>query len=125
MRSLLLIAVAVSGSSIPSKAAIATNRAPTVITSCSTIDGALLGQLPLTVELGGEAITFAEWTLPDEVSGDFVGFAASIPSDVSYTVKAGTDEFRSASPRWLNPHGVAGPRVHGIDRITFCRTTAQ
>lgn len=124
MRMLLLIAVAVSGST-PSKAASVAVSAPTVITTCTAVEGPMLGQLPLDIELGGEAVSFGEWTMPDERSTDLVGFAASIPSDVTYTVKAGDDEFRSGSPRWLNPFGVAGPRVHAIERITFCRTVAS
>lgn len=121
MRSLLLIAVALSASSAPM--AKSPGDHPNTVTICADVDSSLLGRLPLTIELGGEPVVFGEWTMPDEQSVDLVGFAASIPSDVSYTVKAGDDSFRGASPRWLNPFGVAGPRVHGIDRITFCRAT--
>ncbi|MBE2250918.1 MAG: hypothetical protein IAE78_15380 [Myxococcus sp.] len=98
--------------------------APLAVTTCASIAGAQLGQLPLTVELGDEAIAIAEWSVPDERSTDVVGFAAHLPVDVSFTVKAGDDVFRSASPRWLNPHGVSGPRVRPVERITFCRTAA-
>lgn len=122
MRSSLLIAVALSASSAP-MAAKSNAAHPNVVTICADVDGSLLGQLPLTIELGGEPVVFGEWTMPDERSSDLVGFAASIPSDVSYTVLAGDESFRGASPRWLNPFGVAGPRVHAIDKITFCRAT--
>ena len=96
--------------------------APVAVTTCASIDGDRLGQLPLTVALGDEAIAFAEWSVPDEQSTDVVGFAAHLPADVTFTVKAGDDEFHSASPRWLNPRGVSGPRVRPVERITFCRT---
>lgn len=96
--------------------------APVAVTTCASIDGDQLGQLPLTVELGDEAIAFAEWSVPDEQSTDVVGFAAHLPGDVTFTVKAGDDEFHSASPRWLHPRGVSGPRVRPVERITFCRT---
>lgn len=87
---------------------------------CTDVDGALLGRLPLTVEVGPHAVTFAEWTVPDERSTRVVGFATHLPGDVSFTVKAGADEFQSTSPRWLHPRGVSGPRVHPVERITFC-----
>lgn len=101
---------------------VAVAPAAVAVTTCASIEGARLGQLPLTVELGDETIAFAEWSVPDEQSTDVVGFAAHLPGDVTFTVKAGDDEFRSASPRWLHPRGVSGPRVRPVDRITFCRT---
>lgn len=124
MRSLILLAVAIVGCdrAAPEPALVAS--APARVTTCASVDGDRLGRLPLTVELGDEAIAFAEWSLPDEQSSDVVGFAAHLPGDVTFTVKAGTDEFRSASPRWLHPRGVSGPRVHPVERITFCRTVS-
>lgn len=120
MRSLILVAVVVLG--CDRAAPVAAPRPPDMVTTCTSVDGARLGQLPLTVELGDEAIAFAEWSVPDEQSTDVVGFAAHLPGDVTFTVKAGDDEFRSASPRWLHPRGVSGPRVHPVERITFCRS---
>jgi hypothetical protein len=95
---------------------------PAAVTTCASIGGDQLGQLPLSVALGDDAIAFAEWSLPDEQSTDVVGFAASLPKDVTFTVKAGADEFHGDSPRWLHPRGVSGPRVRPVERITFCRT---
>lgn len=89
--------------------------------ACTTVEGARLGLLPLTVEVGGAEVSFAEWSVPDETSTDVVGFAAHLPGGVSVTVKAGDEEFHTTAPRWTNPRGVSGPRVHPVERITFCR----
>lgn len=124
MRSLILVAVAVVGCDRAAPEPVAVAAPPEPVTTCTSVEGARLGQLPLTVELGDEAIAFAEWSVPDEQSTDVVGFAAHLPGDVTFTVKAGDDEFRSASPRWLHPRGVSGPRVHPVERITFCRTVS-
>jgi len=96
--------------------------APAPVTTCASVDGSALGQLPLNIALGGETIAFAEWSVPDEHSTDVVGFAAHLPGDVKFTVKAGDDEYTSDSPRWMHPRGISGPRVHPVERITFCRT---
>lgn len=96
--------------------------APERVTTCASVDGSSLGQLPLNVTLGDETIAFAEWSVPDEHSNDVVGFAAHLPGDVTFTVKAGDDEYRSDAPRWMHPRGISGPRVHPVERITFCRT---
>ncbi|MBL8936029.1 MAG: hypothetical protein JNM69_15840 [Archangium sp.] len=123
MRFLIFTAVAVVGCDRP----VAQTRvleAPAPVTTCASVDGAALGQLPLNVALGDETIAFAEWSVADEQSTEVVGFAAHLPGDVKFTVKAGDDEYTSASPRWLHPRGVSGPRVHPVERITFCRTVA-
>lgn len=121
MRFLILTAVAVVGCDRP-VAETPVVVAPEAVTTCASVDGAALGQLPLNVALGDETIAFAEWSVPDEQSTDVVGFAAHLPGDVQFTVKAGDDEYTSASPRWMHPRGVSGPRVHPVERITFCRT---
>lgn len=100
------------------------SQLPLATTTCASVSGSQLGALPLTVALGEERIAFAEWSVPDERSTDVVGFAAHLPGGVTFTVKAGDDEFRGASPRWLHPRGISGPRVHPVERITFCRTAA-
>lgn len=126
MRSLVFVVALVVGSACERRAepveAVAT-PVPAKKT-CAAVTGEALGRLPLTVTLGDEAISFAEWSVPDERSTQVVGFAAHLPGGVSFTVKAGDDEFVSNSPRWLHPRGVAGPRVHPVERITFCRTDA-
>jgi hypothetical protein len=96
--------------------------APAASVTCASVEGAKLGALPLSIELGDETISFAEWSVPDEQSTAVVGFAAHLPGDVQVTVKAGDDEFMTSSPRWTHPRGVSGPRVHPVERITFCRT---
>jgi hypothetical protein len=65
-------------------------------------------------------VRLEEWTQADASSATVVGFAARLPSDVVFTVKAGDEEFEGRSGRWLNPHGVSGPRVHPIREVTFC-----
>jgi hypothetical protein len=91
---------------------------------CTRVAGPEVGRLPLEVDVGGRTVRLQEWTQVDERSTAVVGFAAQLPADVSYTVHAGEGRYRAQSPRWLHPEGVAGPRVHGIDAIDFCRPAA-
>ena len=93
--------------------------------TCKRVEGQDLGSLPLEVELGGKTVRFAEWTTADELSTQLVGFAAQLPVGVTFTVEAGDRTFTGASSRWLNPEGVSGPRVHGIDALTFCTQARQ
>lgn len=95
-----------------------------VATQCATVKGSQLGALPLEVELAGHTIRFTEWTMADEAASDFIGFAASVPTGVQFTVRAGERTFASAGSRWVHPAGVAGPRVKGIDAVTFCTSTS-
>ena len=94
--------------------------APVTVESCTRVEGKSLGALPLEVEVGGKTVRFSEWTTADELATDVVGFATQLPADVTFTVEAGERTFESDSPRWLHPAGVSGPRVHGIDAVTFC-----
>lgn len=89
---------------------------------CKRVSRASIGALPLEVELAGQHVRFMEWTLADELSTEPVGFAAQLPPGVSYSVEAGGRTFHGASPRWLHPAGVSGPRTHGIDAVTLCST---
>ena len=93
--------------------------------TCTRVEGKSLGALPLEVEVGGKTVRFSEWTTADELATDLVGFATQLPADVTFTVEAGERTFRSASPRWLNPLGITGPRVHTIDAVTFCTNASQ
>lgn len=88
---------------------------------CVRLEGDDVGRLPLDLRVGGRTVRLAEWTQVDESSREVVGFAAHLPADVMFTVKVGDEHFIGAEPRWLNPHGVVGPRVHGIEQVTFCR----
>jgi hypothetical protein len=99
-------------------------RAPAATTSCAIVEGDRLGQLPLTIQVGDVFVRFAEWTLPDALATGAVGFAADLPADVTFTVRAGGEDFSGTGARWLNPYGVDGPRVHPIERITFCRRSS-
>ena len=90
------------------------------VQTCARVAGKDLGALPLEVELAGKTVRFAEWTTADELSTEVYGFAAQLPADVTFTVEAGERTFEGASPRWLHPLGVSGPRVHAIDAVTFC-----
>ncbi|MCA3015391.1 MAG: hypothetical protein INH41_23630 [Myxococcaceae bacterium] len=124
MRGFLILLVVVGCRRAPGPPA-STGPAPEApAMRCATVEGARLGVLPLTVELGGREVVFAEWSTPDERSSDVVGFAAHLPEGVTVTVSAGGEVFHTASPRWTHPRGVSGPRVHPVERITFCRLTA-
>lgn len=104
---------------------LAISVAPVTVESCTRVEGKSLGALPLEVEVGGKTVRFSEWTTADELATDLVGFATQLPADVTFTVEAGERTFRSASPRWLNPLGITGPRVHTIDAVTFCTNASQ
>ncbi len=99
-------------------------RAPAATASCVVVEGDRLGQLPLTIRVGDVFVRFAEWTLPDALATKPVGFAAELPAGVTFTVRAGDEDFTGTGARWLNPWGVDGPRVHPIGRITFCRRSS-
>jgi len=94
-----------------------------VATQCATVMGSQLGALPLEVEVAGHTVRFTEWTMADEAASDFIGFAASVPGSVQFTVRAGERTFSGTGSRWLHPAGFAGPRVRGIDAVTFCTST--
>lgn len=91
-----------------------------IVQTCTRVDGDELGALPLNVEVGGKTVRFAEWTTADALTTEVVGFATQLPADVTFSVQAGERTFHSASPRWLHPLGVSGPRVSPIDSVTFC-----
>lgn len=93
---------------------------PTRDHQCTRVEGPAVGALPLEVEVGGRKVRFTEWTMPDALSTEIVGFAAQVPPDVEVTVQAGEQTFVGASSRWLHPKGVSGPGVHGIDALTLC-----
>ena len=95
-----------------------------VARSCTSVSGRSLGALPLEVNVGGQVVRFTEWTTADELATDVVGFAARLPEGVSFSVRAGERTFFGTQSRWVHPAGVAGPRVHGIDEVTFCSTGA-
>lgn len=89
---------------------------------CVQIQGADVGRLPLELRLGDRtAIHFAEWTQADEASAAIIGFAAHVPGNVVYAVKAGETYYAGRDPRWLHPAGITGPRVHRIEAVSFCR----
>jgi len=88
---------------------------------CARVSADQLGQLPLELDVGGRTVRLAEWTATDETQAELVGFAAQLPADVIYAVRAGGDVFVGGQPRWLHPAGFAGPKAHGIDQLTFCR----
>lgn len=92
---------------------------------CARISAEDIGQLPLELDVGGQTVRLAEWTATDETQVDVVGFAAQVPAGVVYTVRAGGDVFVGAQPRWLHPAGLVGPKVHGIDQVTFCRAPVR
>ena len=114
-----MVALCGTASEVPAST-LETTASEVAVQDCKRIEGAALGALPLEVEVGGKTVRFAEWTTADELSSEVFGFAAQLPDDVTFTVEAGERSFTSASPRWLHPLGISGPRVHAIDAVTFC-----
>lgn len=91
---------------------------------CARVSADDVGRLPLELNVGGQPVLFAEWTATDETQTELVGFAAQLPANVVYTVRAGADVFVGQGSRWLHPAGLVGPKVHGIDQVTFCMLPA-
>lgn len=91
---------------------------------CARVSMDDIGRLPLDLNVGGQVVHFAEWTATDETQAELVGFAAQVPPGVVYTVRAGNDVFVAQGSRWLHPAGLVGPKVHGIDQVTFCKLPA-
>jgi len=114
-----VIALCGTASQLPAST-IQTTAAEVIVQTCTRVDGKDLGALPLTVEVGGKTVRFAEWTTADELGTEVFGFATQLPADVTFTVQAGERTFHSASPRWLHPLGVSGPRAQSIESVTFC-----
>lgn len=114
-----VLALAGSATQLPASA-VETNARQVMVQTCTRVDGKNLGALPLEVDVGGKIVRFSEWTTADELATDVVGFATQLPQGVTFTVQAGERTFESSSPRWLHPLGVSGPRVQGIDAVTFC-----
>ena len=114
-----MVALCGTASEVPAST-LETTASEVAVQDCKRIEGAALGALPLEVEVAGKTVRFAEWTTADELSSEVFGFAAQLPDEVTFTVEAGERSFTSASPRWLHPLGISGPRVHAIDAVTFC-----
>ncbi len=87
---------------------------------CVQISGKQIGALPLIIRVGEEKLQFRGWEATDVTATEWVGFKLEGSPRVSFTVKAGEQEFESTGAGWNNPHGVVGPKVQGIDAITFC-----
>lgn len=117
----VIVAVGLSGcmSSKPA-ARLESTGAPVAVESCRRVEGSALGALPLVLDVGDKTVRFAEWTQAEEGGRDYFGFAAQVPAGVRFTVEAGERTFVSASPRWLHPLGLSGPRAEPIKAIEFC-----
>jgi hypothetical protein len=121
MRVLTLGLLALTGCVEAPASRLESTARPTVVEQCVAVRSDQLGQLPLSLELGTTQVTLLEWTLADEEATSAIGFRASVPADVTFHVRAGADLFVGRGDHWLHPRGFAGPRVHGIDGLSFCR----
>lgn len=125
MRAVTLGFLALTGcvASAPASRLESTAR-PTLVEQCIAVRPDQVGELPLELDLGASKVRLQEWTLADEEATSAIGFRAEVPADVTFQVRAGADVFLGAGDVWLHPRGFVGPRVHGIDGITFCRLAA-
>lgn len=121
MRVLTLGLLALTGCVAAPAARLEATAKPLVVEQCVALRQSQVGALPLELELGGARVAITEWILADEEATSAIGFRASVPSGVSFHVRAGADVFSGAGGQWLHPRGFAGPRVAGIDQVTFCR----
>ena len=92
---------------------------PAPAAECVRLGGSQIGQLPLTVVVGGQTVALREWKATDITASQLVGFTADAPETVRFEVEAGGAKF-PASANWLHPAGVIGPQVKAIDAITVC-----
>src|SRR4051812_10449934 len=86
---------------------------------CVRLSGEQIGQLPLTLQVGGQRVEFLEWKATDITASTLIGFTAQAPEDVRFSVEAGDQRF-AASANWLHPAGVIGPQVKPIRALTVC-----
>ena len=86
---------------------------------CVRLSGEQIGQLPLTVQVGGQRVEFLEWKATDITASTLIGFTAQAPEEVRFTVEAGGQQF-PATANWLHPAGVVGPQVKAIQTLTLC-----
>jgi hypothetical protein len=117
MRSLL---VSLFGSLIFSGGAAQVEKAPAPQPQPVCVAVHEIGALPLTVSVGKTQVRFTEWMAKDADAQELIGFRAAATGMVSFVVRAGGEEFAGEGSQWLNPHGVVGTRVHGIDALTLC-----
>lgn len=131
MRTLLSLAVgavALFGTARPDTVPVAAARCPSLVVratgplpaACTRLKAAELGALPLVVRAGAQQVVIDEWAARDATGRELIGFAAELPGDVAYVVRAGDSTWADMSPRWLNPAGVVGPRSQPISQLTFC-----
>lgn len=88
--------------------------------ACTRLEGSDLGRLPLVVRAGAQQVVIDEWAARDATGTELLGFAAELPGDVVYVVRAGDASWADTRPRWLHPAGVVGPRSRPISQLTFC-----
>lgn len=125
MRAMTLGFLALTGCvAAPPAARLESTARPTMVEQCVALRPGQVGALPVELDLGTSKVTIREWTLADEEATAAIGFRASVPAGVTYQVRAGGDVFPGRGEAWLHPRGFSGPRVHGIDGITFCRLAA-
>lgn len=80
-----------------------------------------VGALPLTVQVADVKVQFSEWMAKDVDAQELIGFRATATGTVSFVVRAGSETFHSDALQWVNPHGVVGRNVRGIDGLEVCR----
>jgi hypothetical protein len=80
-----------------------------------------IGALPLTVQIADVKVQFTEWMAKDVDAQELIGFRATATGTVSFVVRAGGERFDAAGLQWVNPHGVVGRHVHGIESLEVCR----
>lgn len=73
----------------------------------------VLGVLPQTVDVGGQRVRIAEWTMNSE-AGDIIGFAAALPEGVHAQLRAGGQTFSTRRARWFHP------ALHKLDAFSVC-----
>lgn len=92
---------------------------PAPAAECVRLEGSQIGQLPLTLTVGGQTVALKEWKATDITATELIGFTAEAPEAVRFEVEAGGATFE-AGANWLHPAGVIGPQVKAIDALTIC-----
>jgi hypothetical protein len=92
---------------------------PPAAADCVRLAGEQIGQLPLSVQVGGQQVEFLEWKATDITASELIGFTAQAADEIRFTVEAGDREFAAGS-NWLHPAGVVGPQVKAIRSVTVC-----
>lgn len=88
--------------------------------SCAKIEGANIGVENLTIEVGGETLTFHSWVLKNGEAGEFIGFSFAASGSLSLRVKAGNESYDATGDTWEHPDADTDPTASAVSNVEGC-----